>query len=82
MAWPKRKTDPLSARARVLKREIAHVQDEIKRLDALLQRNPQTQPRLRSTALPHGNTLSHTPAAPPPAQATPAQEPIFEERRP
>jgi hypothetical protein len=81
MAWFSKKPDPLSDRARALNDEIAHLDAQIKQLDSQLQRQ-QVQPRLRSTALPHGATLSYSTPAPPPAppqvpQA--AQEPIFEE---
>jgi len=78
MAWLKKKRDPISDRARVLNDEIAKLESQIKELDTRLQSN-QTHPRLRSTALPHGSTVSHTPpaAAAPPAPA--AEEPIFEE---
>lgn len=75
MAWFRKKPDPVSDRARALTDEIAQIESQIKQLDAELQRN-HSQPRLRSTALPHGATLSHaqTASAAPPA----AQEPIFE----
>ena len=78
MAWLKRKPDPISDRARALNDEIAKLESQIKDLDAHLHRD-QAQPRLRSTALPHGSTLSHATPAPavPPAPA--AEEPIFEE---
>jgi hypothetical protein len=78
MAWFRKKADPISDRARALNDEIARLESQIQRLDAQAQRD-KTQPRLRSTALPHGSTFSHatpTPAAPP---APAAQEPIFEE---
>ena len=63
MAWFRKKPDPISDRARALNEEIARLESQIHALDAQVQRD-QSQPRLRSTALPHGNTLSHaTPAA-------------------
>jgi hypothetical protein len=79
MAWFRKNPDPLSDRARALNDEIAELETQIKKLDARLQRDG-TQPRLRSTALPHGTTVSHSPPEeaahqPPP----PAAEPIFEE---
>jgi hypothetical protein len=79
MAWFSKKPDPISDRARALSDEIAHLDAQIKHLDSQLQRQ-QTQPRLRSTALPHGATLSYSapPPAPPPAPLPAAQEPIFE----
>lgn len=74
MAWFKKKPDPISDRARALNDEIAALESRIKTLDAQVQRR-QAQPRLRSTALPQGATLSHAP----PKTGPPVQEPIFEE---
>jgi hypothetical protein len=77
MAWLTRKPDPIAERARDLNDEIARLESQIKELDARVQRD-QSQPRLRSTALPHGSTVSH--ATPAPASSLPAaEEPIFEE---
>lgn len=84
MSWLKKKSDPLSERARSLNSEIAALEAQIKRLDAQVQRNAH-QPRLRSTAVPHGETISHTATAsptvatPPPPAPPPAREPIFED---
>jgi hypothetical protein len=78
MAWFRKKPDPISDRARALNEEIARLESQIHALDAQVQRD-QSQPRLRSTALPQGNTLGHVtpaPAAPPPPAP---HEPIFEE---
>ena len=75
MAWFRKKPDPISERARVLSDEIAKLESQIQELDAQLQRD-HSQPRLRSTALPHGSTVSHP--GPEPA-ASRAEEPIFEE---
>ena len=81
MAWFRKKPDPISDRARALNDEIARLESQIRELDAQLQRD-QSQPRLRSTALPQGATVSHAapPGSPPPLPA--AQEPIFEELGP
>ena len=78
MAWFKNKPDPISDRARALNEEIARLESQIQQLDGSLQRD-HSQPRLRSTALPHSSTLGHaTPA--PAVPSTPApHEPIFEE---
>jgi hypothetical protein len=76
MAWFRKKPDPISDRARALTEEIAQIEAQIKSLDAQLQRD-QSQPRLRSTALPHGATLSHAHTVQPSPPAL-AQEPIFE----
>ena len=84
MAWLKKKPDPISDRERELASEIAHLEAEIKRLDSELQQE-QAHPRLRSTAVPHGATVTHphhpgpTPASPPAAPFVPKQDPIFEE---
>ncbi len=75
MAWFRKNHDPISARARALNDEIAELEQQIKRLDGRLQRE-QAQPRLRSTAIPHGETLSHSAAA---AAPKAAHEPIFED---
>jgi hypothetical protein len=59
MGWLKKKSDPVSERARALNSEIAALEAQIKQLDDRLHRGP-GQPRLRSTAVPHGTTISHT----------------------
>ena len=81
MAWFRKKPDPLSDRARVLNQEIAQLEGQIKRLGQQMERD-QAHPRLRSTALPHGSTLSHPGAGAAPSSAPAAEaahEPIFEE---
>lgn len=79
MAWLKKKSDPISDRAHALNSEIAALEAQIKQLDGRLKRGAD-QPRLRSTAVPHGATISHTSHAAtttePPA---PRSEPVFEE---
>ena len=81
MAWFRKNADPISDRARVLNDDIARLESEIKRLDAQLQRNS-SHPRLQSTALPHGATLSRSSAAQPtpgpPGPAGPSAELILE----
>jgi hypothetical protein len=80
MAWSKKKTDPISERAQTLTAEIAALESQIKKLDAQLHSN-QAHPRLRSTAVPHGSTITHTTQivepAEPPLPVT--REPVFEE---
>jgi hypothetical protein len=78
MAWLKKKTDPISDRARTLSSEIASLEAQIKRLDAQLQRG-QGHPRLRSTAVPHGATITHTTQTAEPPTTTARPEAIFEE---
>jgi len=81
MGWLNKKSDPVTERARALNSEIAALEAQIKQLDGQLQRGP-THPRLRSTAVPHGATISHTSPAPEsslPAPATVTPEPVFEE---
>ena len=75
MALSRKKPDPISDKARSLNDEIAALEAEIKKLDTQLQRTP--SPKFRSTALPRGATVPHTPEkpAPPPPKA----EPVFEE---
>ena len=80
MAAAKKKNDPISDRSRALTDQIAALEAEIKKLDAQLQRAP--APRLRSTAIPHGATVSRTPESPPPPPAAPTHEPVFEEIKP
>jgi len=77
----KKKTDPISDRARTLNDEIANLEHQIKKLDARLQQE-QEKPRIRSTALPHGGTTLNHPAPEAPAVPVPApkiEEPIFEQ---
>ena len=82
MGWFRKKPDLISDRSRALNDEIAKLESQIKKLDANLRRK-ESQPRLRSTALPHGatldraNPLESSTASPPAAPA--AHEPIFEE---
>lgn len=78
MAWFKRKADPISDRARALNDEIAELETQIKTLSARLQPGS-SQPRLRSTAVPQGATVSHGPHSPAPLAASAAHDPIFEE---
>jgi len=79
MGWFKKKPDPISERERALTAEIARLDDRIKRLGTRVQQD-QTQPKLRSTALPHGATRSNNPEPEPvPAPATDEGRLIFEE---
>ncbi|MBU6398830.1 MAG: hypothetical protein KGS61_00795 [Verrucomicrobia bacterium] len=66
----KKRTDPISERARALNAEISALESQIKRLNTTLNQ-VRAQPRLRSTTLPHGPASS--PGKPP------APEPVFEE---
>ena len=78
MAWLRKKNDPISDRARALNAEIARLQTQIKSLDQQLQRKS-PEPKLRSTALPHGQLPSrhHSDSHSPAAQTT--HEPVFED---
>lgn len=84
MAWFKKKQpDPISDRARALNEEIAALEAQIRQLDSKLQEAPPPA-KLRSTAIPHGETIQRThEPEPPPAKPEPQiekpQEPIFEE---
>ena len=79
MAFAKKKVDLISDRSRALNEQIAALESEIQKLDTQLQRAP--TPKFRSTAIPHGATITraHEPAPPPPPQV---QEPVFEEVKP
>jgi hypothetical protein len=79
MAWFRKKHDPLSDRESTLSDEITQLENEIKKLDSRLKRNG-SHPKLRSTAIPHGATVTHqTEEEPPSPRPQRAQEPIFEE---
>ncbi len=83
MGWLKKKSDPVTERAQALTDEIAALEVQIKELDDQLQRGP-THPRLRSTAVPHGATISHNHAMPGletdhQGSAPRHREPVFEE---
>jgi len=75
MALFRKKTDPISDRARALSQEIAALEAQIKTLDGRLQHQP-AQPRLRSTALPHSTTLQRITEPGPPSSP---RAPLFED---
>jgi hypothetical protein len=84
MAWFKKKPDPISDRARALNDEIAALEAEIQRLDAQRQQSPPPA-KLRSTAIPHGETIQRAQESgeletrnPKPETPKP-HEPIFED---
>jgi hypothetical protein len=60
MAWFKKKPDPISDRARALNEEIAALEAQIKNLDSKLHQAPPPA-KLRSTAMPHGETIQRAP---------------------
>ena len=70
MAFSKKKPDPISDRARALNQQIAALESEIKKLDTQIQRTP--APKLRSTAVPQGATVTRSHEPPP------THEPVFE----
>jgi hypothetical protein len=74
----KKDGDPITERERALNDQISSLEAEIKKLDSQIQRAP--TPKLRSTAVPHGNTISRK-TEPPPAKPV-ANEPVFEEIKP
>lgn len=81
MDWLKKKTDPVSERAQALSSEIEALEAQIKRLDDQLHR-ASANPRLRSTAVPHGATINHPHAHTDSAEYAPVaphSEPVFEE---
>lgn len=63
MSWFKKKPDPISDRARALNEEIAALEAKIQQLDTQLQQAPPPA-KLRSTAIPHGETIQRTADAP------------------
>jgi len=67
--------DPLSARTRALNDQIATLEEQIKKLDHQLH-NPGSKPKLRSTTIPQGPTVSRKSEPPPPPKPV---EPVFEE---
>ena len=71
----KKKADPISERTKALNAEIAALEAKIKKLNT---QGPEEtpQPRVRSTARPHGPTVPTTPPLP---TIPPVGEPIFEE---
>lgn len=80
MGWFRKNNDPLSDRARALNDEIAELESQIKKLDARLLRDQAEAPRLRSTAIPHGATVSHEMQDPTEPSPVPrSHEPIFED---
>ena len=76
MALSKKKSDPISDKARALTDQIAALEAEIKTLDTQLTRSP--EPKFRSTALPLGETLPRPAEKPAPVAPQPT-EPVFEE---
>lgn len=52
----KRKSDPISARAKELSAQITRLETEIRQLSSRIDGKP-NQPRVRSTTLPHGPTV-------------------------
>ena len=80
MALSKKKSDPIAARARTLNDQIAAIESEIKKLDTQIQHAP--APKLRSTAIPHGATVSHSSEKTAPAPKPVSHEPVFEEVNP
>jgi len=83
MGWLNKKSDPVSERAQALTDEIAALEAQIKQLDEQLHHGP-AHPRLRSTAVPHGATISHSHTLAPPEtdrrdMSPGRREPVFEE---
>jgi hypothetical protein len=75
MGWLSKKRDPITARAQSLNSELAELEGKIRRLNTQIHQ-AQSQPRLRSTALPAGAHAGHSP----PAQHDPVFEPVDQKR--
>jgi hypothetical protein len=85
MAWFKKKSDPLSERARALSSQIASIEAEIKRLDARLQRGPSSprEPHAVPPSAPASpDSSGELPAAQPPPAPRRAEAPVFEDMAP
>jgi hypothetical protein len=74
MSMFRKRPDPISERARALKAEITALESQISRLNDKLADQP-AKPRLRSTAVPGGQTASPAPA-PSPSPAKPMFESV------
>ena len=72
-----KQVDPISERARTLNDQIASLESEIKKLDTQISRT--ATPKFRSTAIPHGETVSRKIENPTPAPKPVSHEPVFEE---
>jgi hypothetical protein len=68
----RKKVDPISQRARELNAEIAALEAQIKQVHGKIEHS-KAHPRVRSTAVPHGPTVSAGPSPPP------SKEPVFEQ---
>jgi cell division protein FtsB len=82
MAWFGKTSDPLSQRERALNDEIAQLESRIKKLAAATHQEEEQQPRLRSTAIPHGSTVSYSSSHHSHGELTSAPkaaDPIFED---
>lgn len=72
----KKNEDPISERARHLSAEIAALEARINSLnDPAI---PEARPKMRSTALPHGPTVTAGSVAPAPQEARKQPQPVFE----
>ena len=81
MAWFKKKPDLISDRARALNEEIAALEAEIQQLDAKRKEAPPPA-KLRSTAIPHGETIQRAPESEtrnPKLETAKPPDPIFED---
>ena len=79
MSWLKKKSDPITERAKALSSEIAALETQIKKLDSQLHRG-QPPSSARPNTLPHAPRATHLPNTVPATPApTVSREPIFED---
>lgn len=72
-----KKPDPISERSKSLNAEIEALELQIRQLSKKID-HTRTHPRVRSTAVPHGQTIPADPPIPPPIDPG-ARDPIFEQ---
>jgi hypothetical protein len=80
MAWFKKKPDPISDRARALNEEIAALESQIQQLAEQKAQSPPPA-KLRSTAIPHGETIQRVAEAEARAAKSETRNPLAAPKR-